>query len=53
MHLDLETLAQFYTIEEAQRHIDQWIVRQVEYKDSELVKRNKKKTKKITYVDYP
>lgn len=53
MHIDLETLAEFDTIEEAQRHIDQWTFRQAEYKDSELIKRNKEKTKKTTYVDYP
>ncbi len=53
MHLDLETLAEFGTIEEAQRHIDQWIIRQAEYKDFEGIKRNRKKTKKVTYVDYP
>lgn len=53
MHLDLETLAEFDTIEEAQEHIDQWIVRQAEYKAAELVKKEKKRTKKISYVDYP
>jgi len=53
MHVDLETLAEFDTIEEAQRHIDQWIIRQAEYKAKFIVKRTKKKTKKITYVDYP
>lgn len=53
MHVALETLAEFDTIEQAQRHIDQWIIRQAEYKDSEILKKEKKRTKKITYVDYP
>jgi hypothetical protein len=53
MHVDLETLAEFGTIEEAQRHIDQWIIRQAEYDAAQIVKKQKKKTKKITYVDYP
>jgi hypothetical protein len=53
MHLDLETLADFDTIKEAQRHIDQWIIRQAEYRAESVVKLNKKKSRKIIYVDYP
>lgn len=53
MHIDLEMLAEFDTIEQAQFHIDQWIIRQAEYDAERIVKRNKKKSKKITYADYP
>lgn len=53
MYVDLETLAEFDTIGQAQCHIDQWIIRQAEYKTEESVKRNKKKSKKVVYVNYP
>lgn len=53
MHLDLETLAQFDTLEQAQQHIDQWIIKRTKELDNEIVKKQRKKSKKITYVDYP
>lgn len=52
-YINLETLACFETIEEAQLHIDNWIVRQAEYQQKALLRKQKKKTRKISFVDYP
>ena len=52
-YITLEELACFDTIEQAQKHIDEWIIRQAEIDESDKLKAQKRRTKKITYVKYP
>lgn len=52
-YIDFETLACFNAIEQAQEHIDNWIIRQAEIAKSDKLKAEKRRTKKISYMKYP
>lgn len=53
MNVNISKPAVFPTIEQAQAHIDVWIVRQAEMLEATKLMIDKKLTKTITYVDYP
>jgi len=53
MHIDLYTVAEFITLQAAQQHIDQQLIKQAEYAEHDKLKALKKKTKRVEYVKYP
>ena len=53
MNVNISKPAVFPTVEQAQAHIDVWIIRQQEIIEAINLNLDKKRTKTITYVDYP